>query len=117
MVLAYRVLVVEDEAYVQLDIKHELRAQGITIVGPANSPEAALALIEREKIDAAIPDIKLGNENSMTVADALAERGICFMFLTGHSEAVLPPRHKERPFFTKPFPLPLLARKMKSLLG
>ena len=112
---AFRVLVVEDEAYTSLDIEGELGAHGISVIGPARSRDEALALIGRETIDAAVLDFQLSGGHSIAVADALAERGIPFMFLTGHSEAVLPARHKTRPFYTKPFPLPLLASTLKSL--
>src|SRR5262245_12765450 len=100
---ALRLLVVEDEAYVGLDIVGELHTHGIITIGPARSLDEALELVERETIDAAVLDIKLGNELSIAVADALSEQSIPFMFLTGYSTVYVPQRHRDRPFINKPY--------------
>ena len=49
-----RVLVVEDEALIAMQIEAELEDAGCTIVGPAATAALALRLIQREAIDAAV---------------------------------------------------------------
>ena len=114
---AFRVLLVEDEAYVVLDISMELRGHGITVVGPAASSDEALALIGRETIDAAVLDVKLGDGDCTAVADALNERGIRFLFLTGYGAERVPERHQNRPLINKPYPAVLLLNTLEALTG
>jgi CheY-like chemotaxis protein len=114
---AFRVLVVEDEAYVALDILAELRSHGITVVGPTASSDEALALIGRETIDAAVLDVKLGDGDCTAVADALNERGVPFLLLTGYGAERVPERHQNRPLINKPYPTILLLNTLNSLTG
>src|SRR5262245_32173290 len=112
---ALRVLIVEDEAYIGLDIANELCAHGIRVIGPVRSQHDALQLIGDETIDAAVLDIKLGDADGIAVADAPSDRGIPFVFLTGYSESRVPKKHRDRPFFNKPYPAHLLVEMLKSL--
>ena len=56
------------------------------IVGPAATVAAALALIEKEAIDAALLDINLYGESSAAVAAKLAARCIPVVFATGYGK-------------------------------
>lgn len=87
-----RVLVVEDEMLIALDITDELTNAGCSVIGPALRLEAASALVQTEEIDAAILDISLMGFYVWTVARALASRNIPFIFLTGFgADLELPP--------------------------
>ena len=55
-----RVLVVEDEALVALQLQHDLEQAGHHIVGPARSLKHGLMLASQEHIDAALLDVSLG---------------------------------------------------------
>jgi DNA-binding NarL/FixJ family response regulator len=68
-----RVLIVEDEALVALDVARQLTEAGLTIVGPAVSVASALKLIEQGGCDAAVLDINLGRETSDPVVQELAK--------------------------------------------
>jgi len=85
-----RVLIVEDEALIAMQIEAELEDAGCAVVGPAPSAPQALRLIQREAIDAAVLDYRLGDENSCEIAAALLGRSIPFMFVTGHAIEDLP---------------------------
>jgi CheY-like chemotaxis protein len=82
-----RVLVVEDEPIVGMLLEDMLLDLGVEVVGPAATLAEALALAEREDLAAALLDVNLGGERSYPVADALARRGVPFLFLTGYGEA------------------------------
>lgn len=85
-----RVLVVEDEALIAMQIEAELEDAGCMIVGPAATAALALRLIQREAIDAAVLDYRLGDENSREIASRLVERAIPFILVTGHAVDDLP---------------------------
>jgi DNA-binding NtrC family response regulator len=78
------VLVVEDEAAISLMMTSLLADQGCTVVGPAYTVKEAMTLIEKHKVDCAVLDVRLGDEASYDVADALTSRGIPFIFVTGY---------------------------------
>ncbi|WP_345822590.1 hypothetical protein ABC766_15095 [Methylobacterium fujisawaense] len=71
-----RILVVEDEYLIAMDVKRWLMAAGATVVGPVPSVERALGLIEEGYIDAAVLDINLGERfQATTGTDPFASRG------------------------------------------
>jgi CheY-like chemotaxis protein len=81
-----RCLVLDDEFLIALDIQQILESEGagsVTCVGGID--EALEALAQETKFDIAILDVKLGGgaKDSLTVAAALAQREIPFVFLTG----------------------------------
>ena len=98
-----RILLVEDEPLVAMAIEDSLEAQNVGIVGPASTVAEALALIDKGGIDAALLDVTLRGERVDMVADALAARGIPFVFTTGHGASGLPKAHQDRPILSKPF--------------
>jgi CheY-like chemotaxis protein len=97
-----RVLVVEDEALVAMDVESILREAGCEVVGPAASVDEALRL-RCEGLDATVLDVNLGGTMSYQVADALVAATCPSCGLTGHSPSVLPQRHRDRPVVSKPY--------------
>jgi CheY-like chemotaxis protein len=90
---AKRVLVVEDEYLVAMDMSAYLEAAGAHVVGPASNVSAALeALEEHAELDGAILDVNLRGEMAYPVADALTARGIPFVFTTGYDIRAVPAR-------------------------
>lgn len=80
-----RVLVVEDEFFIALDIGQQLADAGFDVVGPAPSVTKALALVAEPGCDVAILDINLGGETSEPVARKLREAGKPFVVLSGYA--------------------------------
>lgn len=80
-----RILVVEDEMLVLLMIEDMLADLGCESVTVAATIEQALALIDAQVIDAAMLDMNMNGNSSVPVADALAARGVPFIFSTGNS--------------------------------
>jgi CheY-like chemotaxis protein len=89
---AKRVLVVEDEYLVAMDMSAYLEAAGAHVVGPASNVNAALEVLKRAELDGAILDVNLRGEMAYPVADALAARGIPFVFTTGYGARGVPAR-------------------------
>jgi CheY-like chemotaxis protein len=89
---AKRVLVVEDEYLVAMDMSAWLEAEGAHVVGPASNVHAALEVLERTELDGAILDVNLRGEMVYPIADALIARGIPFVFTTGYDARTVPAR-------------------------
>ncbi|WP_165690761.1 response regulator [Consotaella salsifontis] len=100
-----RILIVEDEAMIALDLEMSLEDAGAEVVGPAMDIETALDLAtdEDDEIDAAILDVDMHGKDAFAVAEALAARGVPFLFHTGHaSQAELRRRFGDVPVCIKP---------------
>jgi CheY-like chemotaxis protein len=82
-----RLLIVEDEPLISLDIESTLEDAGAVICGPACTVAQALTLISATNIDAAVLDYRLEAENSTPVADRLIELGVPFLFHTSSGGA------------------------------
>jgi CheY-like chemotaxis protein len=84
-----RVLVVEDEALLALELETGLRELGCEVVGPARNLAEALRLAASEpRLAAAVLDVNLGGgELVFPVADALAARGVPYLLATGYGSA------------------------------
>ena len=93
-----RVLVVEDEAVVAMELARLLTLAGAKVVGPAGTIEEALGLLEGQPVDRALLDINLGGRLITPVAKALARRRIPFVYLTGYQE----PDVDDGPILRKP---------------
>ncbi|HEX4298038.1 MAG TPA: response regulator [Devosia sp.] len=97
------VLIVEDEALVAMMMEELVRELGVTDVHVCGDVASALELARLADIDCAVLDIRLRDGSSIEVADALAARGVPFMFSTGSDSEALEGRHAGRPFIGKPF--------------
>ena len=97
-----RVLIIEDDALIALELEQTLQDRGVMVVGPFGSVDRALPAAGNG-LDGAVLDINLGDEDVFPVADALSDIGVPFMFLTGHSDSKLPARHQGRPVMRKPY--------------
>jgi CheY-like chemotaxis protein len=105
------VLLVEDDYFIMKALRLRFQQEGAIIVGPAANVPDALALVHSTpRIDAAILDINLQGEMVFPVAEALAGRGVPFVFATGYDPAALPARFASVPHCRKPVDPGLLAR-------
>jgi CheY-like chemotaxis protein len=98
-----RVLVVEDEMLVLLMIEDMLADLGCESVIAAASIKQALALIDAQIFDVAMLDMNLNGDKTYSVADALAARGVPFVFSTGYSGHSTRTGYRDRLVLKKPF--------------
>lgn len=97
------VLVVEDEAITAIDVAAILQLAGGTVVGPAYSLSQGFDRLRHRRIDCALLDVNLHDELVFGLADALAERDVPIVFVSAHSLAIAPARHRHRRHVQKPF--------------
>jgi DNA-binding response OmpR family regulator len=95
-----RVLVVENEFMIGLDVSQQLASAGYEVVGVATSVPKALRLEPR--CDVAVLDVNLGRETSEPVARKLRESGKPFVVLTGYSPEVLASSFNDATVLAKP---------------
>lgn len=99
-----RILVVEDESLVAMLLETILEDMGATPVGPMSSVEEGLAAVrDTAELDAALLDVNVAGTPVFPVAEALAARGVPFVFSTGYGEGGLPEEWRGRPVIQKPF--------------
>lgn len=111
-----RFLIVEDEMLVLMNTEDMLADLGCTSVSAAATVGEALALIDDQHFDAAMVDMNLDGDETGPVADALAARGVPFMFATGYGSRGRTDRHGDRPLLKKPFQIGGLADMLTGLL-
>lgn len=99
----HRVLVVEDDLAIAMGLEAVLADAGYQVVGPVGWLSQALQTAERETLDAALLDVNLSGERVFPLADALMDRGVPFIFLTGYGTDGLPDRYRRCPTLTKPY--------------
>ena len=97
-----RILVVEDEYLLAMDLEEALRAVGATVVGPAPDLVEAFDAVEGEALDGAILDVRLRGGDVFPLADRLREIGVAFLLVTGIDEGDVPPRYADAPRCAKP---------------
>jgi CheY-like chemotaxis protein len=98
-----RVLVVEDEFLVAMDIEAMLRELGCEVVGPTGDLENALRIARNGTLDLALLDVNLGGEPVTAVAEALVARAVPIVFCTGYQVENLCSRQPPAPTLMKPF--------------
>jgi CheY-like chemotaxis protein len=97
-----RVLVVEDEPLIGLDIMAALEDAGAVAEGPVSTIAEALDIIERSSFDAALVDANLHGKPVDAIAAALVERNVPFAFATGYGRDGLPAAYRDVPILSKP---------------
>ena len=112
-----RILLVEDEIFVVWLLEDMLADLGCAVVGPASSVDQALAMIDAEAIDAAVIDVNLNGQMSYPIADALAARGVPFVFSTGYDKETLLDAYRSLPVLQKPFHRSELSDTFSKLLA
>lgn len=107
-----RVLVVEDEYLVALDVEDMLGALGYEVAGIAGDLDQATTAAEGDGFDVAILDVNLNGTMSIPVADILRRRGIPFIFATGYGGSGPHELHAEAPMLQKPYEKAELGRAL-----
>lgn len=100
---ANRVLIVEDEPMLAMDLESILQSLGFEVAGPASRIDTAKRLASDVACDAAILDLNLGGARAEAVADILAARNIPFIFATGYGDGYVDERFASVRVVEKPY--------------
>lgn len=79
-----RILIVEDELLVAMDLEDRLKREGCGVLGPVSRESKALAVLEHDRPDAVVLDLNLDGKLPVDLANILAERHIPFVVVTGY---------------------------------
>ena len=112
-----RVLIVEDEPLVAVDLESTLTDLGYRVVSKALNLVDGLILAEELDLDAAVLDINLAGLTSSRIADVLDRRGVPFLLVTGYTGAGIPVRLRNSLRIGKPFEESELRHALQDLLG
>jgi len=97
-----RVLIIEDEPIIAMDLELLLLDAGYEIVGVTGRIDKALLFVESEILDAAVLDANLGGVTSAPIADALSALKVPFLVLSGYQTSQMPQALRDAPSLQKP---------------
>jgi CheY-like chemotaxis protein len=112
-----RVLVVEDEFLIALDLCDLLAELGCIPLGPAATVAEALALVAAEPPDAVTLDVNLNGIRATPVAEALATLGIPFAVVSAHARSLIEPVFSGVPRVPKPYSRDQIEQALGQLTG
>ena len=102
-----RILVVEDESIIRIDIVESLRGFGYDVVGEAADGEAAVAMATELRPDLVVMDVKMPKMDGISAAEKLHQSRIApVLLLTAFSQKELVERASEAgvvAYIVKPF--------------
>ena len=100
---ARRILIVEDEMLLAMNLEDMLLELGHAVVAIAARIPQALTLAANSDINLAILDINLSGAFSFPVADVLRKRSVSFMFATGYGSHGLTENYRTDYALAKPY--------------
>lgn len=84
-----RVLIVEDEALLALELESEIEAAGHEVVGQAAASKAAFDIIDAGNPEFAFVDVQLlDGPTGIDIGRRLAEKGIPYIFVSGNLKRI-----------------------------
>ena len=110
----HRILLVEDEAIIALDLKAIIHKANGEVVAYAACLTKALKLANTPRLSLAVLDFRLGSENSLPVARKLRAAGVPFIFCTGNVP-VMSENWPDVPIISKPVHPAILISTLASL--
>lgn len=113
-----KLLLVEDEPLIAFLLQDIVRELGFEVEGVAGSLSLAieLATAKADSIDAAILDINLNGVMSYAAAEALVERGVPVIFVTGYAAEDAPPSLAHLKVLRKPYDSAHIAQALADVL-
>lgn len=112
-----RILLIEDEAIIAMDVEEQLSSAGCEVIGPAETIESALRHISDAQCDAALVDANLAGNPVDELAAALTKKNIPFIFATGYGREGLPRGFQDAAMLTKPLNQKQLVTALSALLS
>ncbi|MDR6757007.1 PAS domain S-box-containing protein [Mycoplana sp. BE70] len=111
-----RVLIVEDEPLIAMEMEEVLRTNNFQVAATAFHLKRALQLAAGDEFDAVLLDANLGGARVDEVAELLAAKRIPFVFVSGYGREGLPARFRDFPLVSKPFDTKRLVAELTTAL-
>jgi two-component sensor histidine kinase len=111
-----KVIIVEDAILLAMELEAGLSEAGVEVVGSAALVDEAMALVDTP-MDAAVLDCNLNGESVIPVAEALAARGVPFLFATGYGETRGAPEGFDAPIIRKPYDVAQITAALADITG
>ncbi|MGX6646683.1 hypothetical protein ACWCOP_01925 [Maricaulaceae bacterium MS644] len=98
-----RLLILESQPIIGLDLAERVRALGWQACGPYSTTQEALAQLDADAPDAGLLDLSVRDDaQAQPVADAMAARRLPFIFTNSHAKR-FEALHPDAPRLEKPF--------------
>jgi DNA-binding response OmpR family regulator len=111
-----RILVVEDENDLAMELAWLVEEAGYAVLGPERSVAEACRALATSRVDLALLDLAVGGEALVPLSRLLADRDIPFIFLAA-APAQLPAQYGGRPVVAKPWQPAVLLSLIGQLLA
>jgi CheY-like chemotaxis protein len=111
------IMVVEDDFYQASEIGKALEEAGATVLGPHGTEFAALQRIAFQSPSCAVVDINLGDGALFGVSNALRDKGVPLLFVTGANLDSIPDDLAHVPVLRKPVTKEQIVEAAARLLG
>jgi DNA-binding NtrC family response regulator len=113
-----RILIVEDETLIAMEMEDLLEGEGAIIVGTANSVASGREILARTRPEAVLLDLNLAGEISAPLAASFTEQRVPFVILTGYGGSWNDhPEFRHAPRLEKPVNYKSLLRLLGKLLS
>lgn len=110
-------LIIEPESRLALLIENILSKLGWSVIGPTASTDKALELARETNLGGAVIDLDAPDKLVYPVAQALANRGIPFVFITELSRPIVRDDFRDRPVLAKRFLMERLRPLIRGVLA
>lgn len=106
-----RILVVEDEGLIALNLERMLRQFGCEVIGPISEVGAILDAVKKHRPDGALLDVNLRGRKVFEVLPELTSFGVPLVLISGYDDPTLfPAEFRHLPRIGKPFDQSVLRR-------
>jgi len=111
-----RIIIIEDEPLVAMDLESTLTGAGCDVIGSAGTLDKARSLISQAEYDAALLDVNLAGQPVDELAAALTKKNTPFAFVTGYGREGVPRGFQDAVLLKKPFSQDQLLAVMEHLI-
>lgn len=112
-----RILLIEDEPLIAMDMSDTLEEAGCIVVGTAPTVDEAMRLIANCEFDAALLDANLNGDPVDEIAATLTRKSKPFAFVTGYGRDALPEAFRQAPLVNKPLMRNAAVQAIEGLLA
>ncbi len=113
----HRVLIIEDELLIALDLKEALIQVGADVVGIAATAQEASEAVAAPNLTAAIVDLRLNGQSVREAVQRLTDRDLPFIFYSGLDGTPTARSWPQVPLLFKPLPAEEVAETLARVVS